>query len=78
MEWQDLWGTKGTGTRSKEMEEVVVGVLISHRTSIMKKAPKEEAARDESPDMMLYVEILFNPSINTMLTSVTNIKQLNC
>jgi len=42
MEWQDLWGIKSAGTRSKEMEEVVVGVLISRRTSIMKKASKEE------------------------------------
>jgi len=42
MEWQDLWGIKGADTRSKEMEEVVVGVLISHRTSIMKKTTKEE------------------------------------
>jgi len=42
MEWQDLWGIKSAGTRSKEMEEVVVGVLISRRTSIMKMAPKEK------------------------------------
>jgi len=42
MEWQDLWGIKSAGTRSKEMEEVVVGVVVSRQTSIMKKAPKEE------------------------------------
>jgi len=48
MEWQDLWGIKSAGTRSKEMEEVVVGVLISHRTSIMKKAPKEEPRHHQS------------------------------
>jgi len=42
MEWQDLWIIKSAGTRSKEMEKVVVGVLTSRRTSIMKKAPKEE------------------------------------
>jgi len=42
IEWQNLWGIKCAGTRSKEMEEVVVGVLISRRTSTMKKAPKDE------------------------------------
>jgi len=42
MEWQDLWEIKSAGTISKETEEVVMGVLISRRTSIMKKAPKEE------------------------------------
>jgi len=42
MEWQNLWGTKSAGTKSKEMDKVVMGVLISHRTSIMKKIPKEE------------------------------------
>jgi len=40
MEWQDLWGIKSAGTRWKQMEKVVVGVLISCRTSTMKKAPK--------------------------------------
>jgi len=39
MKWQNLWGIKSAGTRSKEIEEVVV---ISRQTSIMKKAPKEE------------------------------------
>jgi len=43
MEWQDLWGIKST---AQEMEEVVVGVLISRRTSVMKKAPKEEVFAD--------------------------------
>jgi len=42
MEWQDLWGIKSAGTRWKEMEEVVVGVLISRQISIMKKATKEQ------------------------------------
>jgi len=41
MEWQDLWGIESAGTRLKEMEEVIMGVLVSRRTSIMKKATKE-------------------------------------
>jgi len=44
----DLWGIKSTGTRSKEMEEVDVGVLISCQTSIMKKAPREEEETAEA------------------------------
>jgi len=55
MEWQELWGIKSAGTRSKEMEEVVVGVIISGPTSIMKKAPKEESGTAEAADLFIAV-----------------------